>query len=509
MNKELKNKEESLPLATKQSLSATPSSRDTPQRPVKTDCHFELQNCHFELQNCHSELVSESHSELQNCHSELVSESHFPNIRFAEFSDSWQEKKLGEVAERVTRKNLKLESTLPLTISAQYGLIDQNEFFDKRIASKDVSGYYLIKNGEFAYNKSTSTEAPWGAIKRLDRYENGVLSTLYIVFKIKDDKKTDSQFLASFYDGDKWHFEIQAIAAEGARNHGLLNIAVSDFFDTKFNIPNSLTEQQKIGSYFATLDKKITAQKAKVEQLKTLKKYMLQNMFPQTIKNAEQQNCHSALENCDSEQQNCHSELVSESHFKLQNCHSELVSESHFPKIRFAGFSDPWEEKLIKDVCLIATGKSNTQDQVENGEYPFFIRSDIPVRSNKFLYDCEAVITIGDGNIGRVFHYINGKFDLHQRCYKMTDFKNVTGIYFYYFFSTFFYNRAMRMSAKGTVDSVRMEMISEMPIFLPSLPEQQKIGSYFATLDKNIANQNAKLGQLQTLKKYMLQNMFC
>ena len=109
------------------------------------------------------------------------------------------------MVERVTRKNENLESELPLTISAQYGLIDQNEFFDKRIASRDVSGYYLLKKGEFAYNKSTSSDAPWGAVKRLDRYEMGVLSTLYIVFALKEDGNIDSDFLVSYYDTDCWH----------------------------------------------------------------------------------------------------------------------------------------------------------------------------------------------------------------------------------------------------------------------------------------------------------------
>lgn len=92
--------------------------------------------------------------------------------------------------------------------------------------------------------------------------------------------------------------------------------------------------------------------------------------------------------------------------------------------------SNSWEQRKAKDLCSITTGKSNTQDQVEGGKYPFFIRSDIPVRSNKYLYDQEAVITIGDGNIGRVFHYINGKFDLHQRCYKMADFQGIEGKYY-------------------------------------------------------------------------------
>lgn len=192
----------------------------------------------------------------------------------------WEQRKLGEIVERVTRKNQSLQSQLPLTISAQFGLIDQNEFFDKRIASKDVSGYYLIKNGEFAYNKSTSVDAPWGAIKRLDRYEMGVLSTLYIVFRIRDSIKTNSDYIVTYYDTNIWHKEVKAIAAEGARNHGLLNITPSDFFETVIALPKDFEEQQKIGEYFSNLDNLITLHQRKCEQLKELKKFMLQNMFP-------------------------------------------------------------------------------------------------------------------------------------------------------------------------------------------------------------------------------------
>ena len=170
----------------------------------------------------------------------------------------WEQRKLGDLVNRVRRKNQDLVSELPLTISAQYGLIDQNEFFAKRVASKDVSGYYLIENGEFAYNKSTSTDAPWGAIKRLDRYENGVLSTLYIVFEIKENNPVDSDFLVSYYSTNLWHKGIHEIAAEGARNHGLLNIAPADFFETKLMIPQDIEEQKKIGKYFEELERLIT-----------------------------------------------------------------------------------------------------------------------------------------------------------------------------------------------------------------------------------------------------------
>lgn len=202
-----------------------------------------------------------------------------PEIRFEGFTGAWEQRKLGDLVDRVTRKNQDLVSELPLTISAQYGLIDQNEFFDKRVASKDVRGYYLIQNGEFAYNKSTSTDAPWGAIKRLDRYENGVLSTLYIVFEIKDDASIDSDFLVSYYSTNLWHKGIHEIAAEGARNHGLLNIAPADFFDTKLSIPQDIEEQRRIGQYFTKLEALITLHQRKCDELVKIKKFMLQNMF--------------------------------------------------------------------------------------------------------------------------------------------------------------------------------------------------------------------------------------
>jgi len=202
-----------------------------------------------------------------------------PEIRFAGFTNAWEQRKLSDMVERVTRKNENLESELPLTISAQYGLIDQNEFFDKRIASRDVSGYYLLKKGEFAYNKSTSSDAPWGAVKRLDRYEMGVLSTLYIVFALKKDGNIDSDFLVSYYDTDCWHKGVQAIAAEGARNHGLLNITPADYFETVLTVPSNVKEQHQIGTFFAKLDNIITLHQRKLETLQKMKKSLLQKMF--------------------------------------------------------------------------------------------------------------------------------------------------------------------------------------------------------------------------------------
>ena len=168
---------------------------------------------------------------------------------------SWEQRKLGEIARRVIRKNDGNESDLPLTISAQYGLVDQRTFFNNQVASKDMSGYYLLKKGEFAYNKSTSTDSPWGAIKRLLNYDKGCVSTLYICFDLID---ADPDFLVTYYETNHWYKSVQLIAAEGARNHGLLNIAPDDFFDTVLSIPGQQQEQKLIGNYFANLDSLIT-----------------------------------------------------------------------------------------------------------------------------------------------------------------------------------------------------------------------------------------------------------
>ncbi|KSU33458.1 Type I restriction-modification system specificity subunit S [Lactococcus lactis subsp. lactis] len=199
-----------------------------------------------------------------------------PELRFAGFADDWEDRKLSSIAERVTRKNKNNESTLPLTISAQDGLVDQNDYFNKQVASRDVTGYFLVKNGEFAYNKSYSNGYPWGAIKRLDKYEMGVLSTLYIVFK---PTAINSQFLVSYYETTRWYREVSKNAAEGARNHGLLNISPNDFFNTLLTIPKSAEEQQQIGSFFKQLDETIALHQRKLDLLKEQKKGFLQKMF--------------------------------------------------------------------------------------------------------------------------------------------------------------------------------------------------------------------------------------
>ena len=386
-----------------------------------------------------------------------------PKIRFKGFTKDWEQRKLGDLVDRVTRKNQDLVSELPLTISAQYGLIDQNEFFDKRVASKDVSGYYLIENGEFAYNKSTSTDAPWGAIKRLDRYENGVLSTLYIVFGIKENNPVDSDFLVSYYSTNLWHKGIHEIAAEGARNHGLLNIAPADFFETRLMIPQDIEEQKKIGKYFIELEALITLHQRKCEQTKNLKKYMLQKMFPQ--------------------------------------------NGAKVPEIRFNGFTHDWEQRKLSDVLDIVTkrngekygkeevlsvsdeygcinqikfqGRSFAGEDISN--YKIVDTGDIIYTRSPLKSKPYGIIKVVGDEIGIVSPlYIVNKVkegNNSQFIYRVFDSPEKTNKYL---------SPLVRKGAKNTMNISNDEWLSGKIDVAPSYEEQYQIGLYFDHLDNLI-----------------------
>ena len=203
-----------------------------------------------------------------------------PKVRFKGFKEEWEKEKLCNIASRITRKNKNLESFTPLTISAIEGLVSQLTYFNNIVASSNISGYYLIKNGEFAYNKSYSNGFPYGSIKRLDKFDTGVLSTLYIVFALnKQNTSILSDYLVIFFNTTLWHHEIAKRAEEGARNHGLLNISTEDFLDINIIYPKDLLEQQKIASYFCNLDKQISLQTQRLEKLKQIKAACLDKMF--------------------------------------------------------------------------------------------------------------------------------------------------------------------------------------------------------------------------------------
>lgn len=385
-----------------------------------------------------------------------------PKLRFPEFRGEWEEKKLSEFMTRLTRKNTNNESSRALTISSVDGLIDQGEFFKKQVASKDISGYYLLKKGDFAYNKSYSVGYDYGSIKRLDRYENGVVSTLYICMTLNEGINSD--YLTHYFDSMKWNKSVSEISAEGARNHGLLNIPTDAFFETKHYLSPSLPEQQKIADFLSTVDSIITSETKILNALQKKKKALMQKLFSQQLR------------------------------FKADD-------GSEFPE---------WVEKKVTDFAKVDTGANNTQDKVENGLFPFYVRSPIVYRSNKYIFDFpEAVLTVGDGvGTGKVFHYVQGKFDCHQRVYAIHDFESVIGKYFYFYFAEKFYSRVKPMSAKNSVDSVRREMITDMKIPIPCKEEQQKIADCLSSLDNLIQNQQKIVTNWQQRKKGLLQQMF-
>ena len=199
-----------------------------------------------------------------------------PKLRFPGFEGEWIAEKLSDFSERITRKNSNNETSLPLTISSKDGLVDQISYFNKTVASKDMSGYYLLKSGEFAYNKSYSVGFDFGSIKRLDYYPMGALSTLYICFALK---KHDTDFVKAYFDSLKWYREIYMISAEGARNHGLLNVPTDAFFETKHYLPQDILEQRKIADFLIALDRRIEAQQSLVDNLKKYKRGVVRTLL--------------------------------------------------------------------------------------------------------------------------------------------------------------------------------------------------------------------------------------
>ncbi|WP_025783041.1 restriction endonuclease subunit S [Sporosarcina sp. D27] len=417
-----------------------------------------------------------------------------PQIRFAGFIDAWEQRKLGEVVKRVTRKNKDLESTLPLTISAQDGLIGQNEFFNKTVASRDVSGYYLVRNGEFAYNKSYSNGYPWGAVKRLDRYDKGVLSTLYIVFETTD---INSDFLTKYYDTTYWYREVSKHAAEGARNHGLLNIAASDFFETELLVPKDSEEQKKIGDFFNQLDNIIALHYRKLELLKDTKKSLLQKMFPNDGANV--------------------------------------------PEIRFAGFTDDWEHRkfsYVLDFSISNNTLSRANLNYDKGEVKNIHYGDILVKFDTIVdINSDYVPWVTDGKPedykkqrlqnGDVIIADTAEDETTGKAIEVTGITNnfaVSGLHTmvarpnqefapkylgYYLNSPAYHNTLLPLMQGTKVLSLSKANIAKTNVSFPkNAEEQENIGSFFESFDNLITLHQRELNSLKNLKKLLLQQMF-
>ena len=189
----------------------------------------------------------------------------------------WTAFKLSDFATRITRKN-NGATNIPLTISAQYGLIDQRDFFSKVVASSDMSGYYLLHRDEYAYNRSTSNDYPFGSIKRLELYNEGAVSTLYLCFAIKEDVVL-SNFAKWYFESSQWHRGVNEICAEGARNHGLLNVPTDGFFDTVHILPSNIEEQAQIAAFLSRVHGKLAKAQEELDKLIGLRNGLMQQLF--------------------------------------------------------------------------------------------------------------------------------------------------------------------------------------------------------------------------------------
>ena len=194
-----------------------------------------------------------------------------------ELQKPWKQYKLSDFATRVTRKNGN-QTDIPLTISAQYGLIDQRDFFSKMVASTDMSGYYLLQKGEYAYNRSTSNEYPFGSIKRLELSPMGAVSTLYLCFAIKEEV-VNSDLAKWYFESAQWYKGINNICAEGARNHGLLNVPTDGFFNTVHTLPSDPNEQLAVVDYLSNIQKEYEAAQRCLQAIENLRSGLLQQLF--------------------------------------------------------------------------------------------------------------------------------------------------------------------------------------------------------------------------------------
>ena len=346
--------------------------------------------------------------------------------------------------ERVMRKNKSNQSRLPLTISAQYGLVDQITFFNKVVASTDLSNYYLLKKGEFAYNKSYSSDYPWGAIKRLDNYDQGALSSLYICFAPQDNVVSD--FILQYFESPKWHKGISEIAVEGARNHGLLNVAVQDFFHTYHYVPNDKKEQIKISKLLMLLDERISTQNKIIDKLLSLIKGIAQKIVRNNKPNVRLTEC---LE-----------------------CKSSTLQES--------------------EVC-------------EQGTYPVYGANGIVGYLDNYNTESEAVYIIKDGSGVGTVSYVTGKCSATGTLNTLQAKEGYSLQYLYYLLKVFNFEPYKTGMA---IPHIYFKDYGKAKVFCPSYTEQLQYARLLSAIDNKLSIEQNILTKLSLQKQYLLRQMF-
>ena len=405
-----------------------------------------------------------------------------PVLRFKGFHNDWEQRKLGDIAKRIVRKNKNLKSTLVLTISAQYGLVDQKKFFNKNIAGKNIAKYYLIEKGEFAYNKSYSKGHPLGVIKRLDYYDVGILSTLYIIFK---PENINSNFLSAYYDTKCWYKEVTKYAAEGARNHGLLNIPTQDFFKTELIITTNNKEQQRIGNIIKIVNKILDLQERKYEELKLLKKALMQNMF---------------------------------------------ADNAFYPNLRFKGFVYKWKQYKLNDLGYTFSGLSGKSKKdfghgkaqyvtymnvfsnpIANLEMTEHIEIDNKQNSVKYndIFFTTSSETPEEVGMSSIWLGKETNTYLNSFCFGFRLTKRIDSYYIAFMLRSPSFRRKMMVLAQGISRfNISKNKVMNIKILLPKISEQKRVGITIKKVDNTVKLQVKFINKIKKFRKFLLQNMF-
>ena len=341
----------------------------------------------------------------------------------------------------------------------QLNLVDDIKYWYKNDPQGANTNNYLIEQGDILINFINS-EAKMGTAAYVTRRpeRDTIYTTNILRCKVNDEYNPYFIYSLTFLNSYKNY--IASITKPAVNQASFTTV---DFKKYSIKIP-TVKEQNQLADLIETFNKLITLHQRKLDNLKLKKKALLQKLFP---KNGE-----------------------------------------YYPELRFPGFTDAWEQRKLGDVTNIKTGSRNQQDSVTNGQYPFFIRSEKIEKLDRYDFDTEAILVPGDGRIGEIFHYYNGKFALHQRVYKVDNFKGVDAFFLLYLFQCSFKEHALRLNAQGTVPSLRLPMFTEWNICIPSLQEQIGIGRLLNKIELMITLHQRKLDHLQLQKKALLQQMF-
>ena len=383
-----------------------------------------------------------------------------PNYRFAGYTESWEQRRLGEISSRVKGNDGRMD--LPtLTISAGQGWLDQRERFSGNIAGKEQKNYTLLRKGELSYNHGNSKLAKYGVVFQLNNYTEALVPKVYHSFKMIDGRSgTFFEYLFATKIPDR---ELGKLISSGARMDGLLNITYDDFMSIKLTFPKNNEEQTAIGSFFQDIDQLISLQQRKLEVLKEHKKTYLKLLFP--------------------------------------------AKGQTKPALRFAGFEDDWKEVKLGEYCDIATGKLDANAMVTDGEYDFYTSGIQKYKIDVASFEGPAITIAGNGATVGYMHYADGKFNAYQRTYVLSNFL-VDRSFIYSEIGRKLPSKIQQEARTGNIPYIVMDMLTKLDICLPSFPEQEVIGSFFQDLDKAIAKQEEKVNQLKESKQTLLRKMF-